>query len=354
MRTRWGIMGTGFVARQFAASLRLLPDAELACVASRDPHNAARFAAGFGGRAVADLDALAASEVDVVYVATPTVRHAEDTIRLLEAGRAVLCEKPLATSAAEARRVIDTARHRRRFLMEALWTRFLPALVDLRARVRAGELGALRLVQADLSLPVAEDPRDPRFTPGPGAGCLLDLGVYPVSLALDLLGPPRAVRAHVLRTASGVDQQACLQLEYPEASAALSAGFLGRGRNDACVIGERARVQLAAPIYGPERSTTTGWPAPSPGDGGPRAMRRIDHVLERFGWLPPIYRPALPLLRAAAGRDRPRLAPFAGFGYQFEAAAVQERLRDGALEHPVMGWDDSLALQDVLDAARAS
>lgn len=357
MTTRWGIMGTGFVARQFAASLRLVNGATITQVASRNPDNAARFAQDFGGTAAPNYASLvAAPDVDVIYISTPTAYHAAHATQCLEGKKAVLCEKPLATSPEEVKAVIDVARRQSCFLMEAMWTRFLPVMQQVRTRVQAGELGPVRLLQADLSVPVPEDPRDARYRDDPGAGALLDLGVYPVSLALDLLGRPQDVSAHVLRTKAGVDRQAVMTLRYPEATAVLTTGFFGRGRNDATIIGEQGRMQLSAPLYAPERLTTTGWPMPSPSaksDGaGGRDMRRIDKVLERFGWLPPLYRPALPLLRLAAGRDKTSLHSFSGFGYQFEAEEVQRQLHAGQPESPTMRWEDSVAIQEILAAVR--
>lgn len=354
MTIRWGIMGTSFVARQFAASLRLVNGARITEVASRNPDNAARFAQDFGGKVAPDYAALMASpDVDVIYISTPTVHHAAHAKQCLESKKAVLCEKPLATSPAEAKDVIETARKQSCFLMEAMWTRFLPLMRQVRERVQAGALGPLRMLQADLSVPVPEDPRDARYRADAGAGALLDLGVYPVSFALDLLGRPQDVSAHVLRTDAGIDRQAVMTLRYSEATAVLTTGFFGRGRNDATLIGEQGRMQLSAPLYAPERLTTTGWPMPSVASAeGPRPMRRIDKALERFGWLPLFYRPALPLLRVAAGRDKTSLHPFSGFGYQFEAEEVQRQLKAGQCESPTMRWEDSVAIQEILDAVR--
>ena len=352
--TRWGILGTGFAARHFAASLRRVKGAAITRVASRDPARAAAFAADFGGKATRNYDELlVAADVDVIYIATPTALHGEHALACLEADKAVLCEKPLATSAAEAERVIEVARGRRRFLMEAVWTRFLPLMCHVRARVRAGEIGPLSLLQADLAVPVADDPNDPRTAPGAGAGALLDLGVYPVSLALDLLGAPQRVHSHVLCNEQGVDRQAVLTLAYPDASAVLTTSFNGGGRNDATLIGARGRMHLSAPLYAPEVLTTTTWPRPQAGEASGRGPRRIDRVLERVHWLGPVYRAALPMLRVAAGRDRKTLRPFAGFGYQFEAEEVGRQLSTRQLESPTMSWEDSLALARVLDSARA-
>src|SRR5690606_7292688 len=129
-------------------------------------------------------------------------------------------------------------------------------------------------------------------------------------LALDLLGPPKTVHAHVLRNAEGVDRQAVLTLTYNDATAVLTAGFNGRGRNDATLIGERGRMHLGAPLYAPELLTTTSWPTPRAGQVSGRGPRRIDRLLERAGWLGAVYRPALPVLRVAMGRDRKALWPF--------------------------------------------
>jgi len=352
MAIHWGILGTGFVARQFALSLKRVEGCILSAVASRNYQSAQQFSREIGGRALQSFEELiASSEVDVIYIATPTASHAQHTRTCLEAKKAVLCEKPLATSLQEARLAIDCARKNQVFLMEALWTRFLPIFKEVRGYIKEGKLGNIRLVQADLSMPVPDNPCDARTVPGPGSGALLDFGVYPISLALDLLGEPDTVQATVLRNAAGVDRQAALTLEYHGATAVLTTGFNGKGRNDAMIIGDQGSVQVGSPLYAPQTLTMTNWPMAT-GSGSGREMRRIDKLLERADWIHVAYRYILPSLRMLLGRDSAKFKPFMGFGYQFEAQEVVKQLNANNLESPVMSWSDSTALARIIDAAR--
>ena len=352
---RFGLVGTGVVAHRFAASLRFCAGARLVAVASRDTSHARELARTFRVERVhATLEELAAdAELDVVYVATPIGFHADHTRHCLEAGKAVLCEKPLARSAEEAAQSVETARRLGRFLMEGMWMRFLPLMAELRDRVgndARGGIGRVRMLQADLAYPIPHDPTNPRFDPANGGGSLLSLGVYPVSLALDLLGRPTAVEGSTLRLAGGVDGQAAMTLSYPDAQAILTCGFHGRGRNDATLVGERGRIRVDEPLYGSEALTLTTWPAPTPAPAPARpARRRSDRLQERLPHSARPYRRLLPGLRRILGRDRRIRRPYSGFGYQFEAAEVVRCMRQGLGESPVMPLDETVAVLEILD-----
>ncbi len=188
----WGILGTGRIAGNFAADLALLPDAELVAVGSRSEATAQSFAGRFGApHAHGSYEALAADPaVEVIYIATPHPLHAENMKLCLRAGKAVLCEKPFTLNAREAEEVIALAREQKLFLMEAMWTRFLPAVVRARELIEQGAIGEVRLLLADFGFRAAFDPHHRLFDPQLGGGALLDLGVYCVSLASMLFGPP--------------------------------------------------------------------------------------------------------------------------------------------------------------------
>ncbi|MET0728472.1 MAG: Gfo/Idh/MocA family oxidoreductase, partial [Acidimicrobiales bacterium] len=198
MTVRWGIAGPGTIAQGFADDLKLVDDAELVAIGSRSAERAGAFADRFSvPRRHASYEALAEdAEVDVVYVATPQSRHETDTRLFLEAGKHVLCEKPFALNAAQGRRMVDAARTRGLFLMEAMWTRYLPsygALVDL---LGEGRIGEPLLVEGDFGFRRAVvDPSDRHFDPALGGGGLLDLGVYPIQLCSLVLGTPDRVVA---------------------------------------------------------------------------------------------------------------------------------------------------------------
>ena len=192
---RWGIIGTGNIAKQFARGLRVLPDAELVAVGSRSQASADAFGEEFGvpRRHASYADLAADSDVDAVYVATPHGSHMDNSLLCLEGGKAVLCEKPFAVNAAQAERMVREARSRGLFLMEAMWTRYFPLMDRVRALISEGTLGEVRQVHADFGYRAEVDPDYWLFDLHQGGGALLDVGIYPVSLASMLLGAPESV-----------------------------------------------------------------------------------------------------------------------------------------------------------------
>ncbi len=184
-RIRWGILGTGEIASKFATDLARVSDAETCAVGSRSREAADAFAERFGIPVrYANYRALVEDPaVDVVYVALPHPWHHEWALAALESGKAVLCEKPFTVTASEARELVAAARRQHRFLMEAMWTRFLPNMVWVRGILAAGALGVIRTVHAELGQRMRHDPAGRMFARELGGGVLLDLGVYPVSFA---------------------------------------------------------------------------------------------------------------------------------------------------------------------------
>jgi predicted dehydrogenase len=317
MPTRWGILGTGNIAHQVAADLHLLPDAELVAVGSRSPDRADAFGDTFGvPRRHAAYEALVADDrVDAVHVATPHSGHAEHAALALEAGRAVLCEKPLALNARQADELIATARAADQFLMEAMWTRFLPVMADVRRLVvEERVLGDVQQVRADIGLTQAFDPDHRLFDPALGGGALLDLGVYPMAFAFDLFGPPDAVTSTAVLGATGVDEQCAVVFDYDD------------GLQATWQASVRADVGRTCAVAGPDgrlEGRRAWW------KGAPFTLTRPDGSTETFA------------------------RPFEGNGYQFEVAHVQRCLREGRTESPVMPLDESRALLQTADALRA-
>src|SRR3954454_2763542 len=200
---RWGVVSTGRMAGRVTEDIDRLEDAVLQAVSSRSEANALDFAARFGfaasyfdtGPTRGYEQLFADPAVDVVYVATPHGQHYEIARRALEAGKHVLCEKSLAINAREAMELIELARGRRLFLMEAIWSRFLPSMNRAWQIIASGELGTIHWVQADLSFPAPYDVSSRLWNPAAGGGALLDLTVYPLTWALGSLGYPQTVTA---------------------------------------------------------------------------------------------------------------------------------------------------------------
>jgi predicted dehydrogenase len=313
---RWGIAATGSIARTFAAGLNQLDDAVIAAVGSRSPERAAAFAAEVGAdRAHGSYEDLAADDgVDVVYVASPHSRHMADTCLFLEAGRHVLCEKPMALGRAQVDRMIATARRRGLFLMEAMWSRFLPSWQTARRLVADGRIGEPMLVQAELGFRFPFDPAHRLFDPALGGGATLDLGVYPVSFCSFLLGTPDAVVAQGHVGETGVDELFAAVLHHP-------GGQLG-------VVTGSARAALASTV---RVTGSRGWLRL------PSVMQSATHV---------------DVGDSSGGRERIE-TPYEGQGLRHQAVEVHRCLREGLTESPVMPLDETAAIAGTLDAILA-
>ena len=316
-RIRWGIVGTGKVARAFAGDLPRVPGAELAAVASRSPEKAQAFAREFGARrAHSRYEDLAADpEVDALYIATPHARHRGDAMLGLEAGKAVLCEKAFTTNAREAEELIAAARRRGVFLMEAMWTRFFPAVDQLRAWLREGAIGEPRVVHADLCYAATYDPSSRLFDPALGGGALLDLGIYGLSFASLVFGgaAPSAVRSSARLFPHGCDEFCSMLLDYEGGrNAVICAGFNAHGRREAGIYGPLGRIVVREPFWRPVRLS----------------------------------------LEVQGREPEPREFPFEGRGYRFEIAEVVRCLREGRTESDRMPLDETLSLMKLMDGLR--
>lgn len=313
-KTRWGIIATGWVSDKFARALAMVPDAEMVAVGSRSKGRAEAFGDKHGiPRRHASYEALVADpDVDVVYVGTPHNLHHQNTLMALEAGKHVLCEKPLAVNAAQATEVIALARKKGLFLMEAMWTRFLPAWVDIKTRLDAGEFGALRSVRADFGLELAYDPKHRLFNPDLAGGALLDLGIYPLSLSFWLLGTPKTVSSWAEMAPTGVDRRAAITLTY------------GGGRF--------AQLNTASDVWtAVEAEMITE-------KGVIRAHRLFIEAksYEIFDF----------------DKTEEVRKPFEN-GFQFEAQHAMDCIRGGRTESTVMPLDESLEIVRTMDALRA-
>jgi len=336
---RWGIVGTGAIARLFASDLRFALGAQLVAVGSRDIARARVFADSFDvSRAYGSYRALIDdAEVDVVYIATPNSQHHGLAIAALEAGKAVLCEKPFTLNAHEAREVVQVARRTGRFCMEAMWMRFAPAVRELQGRIGRGEIGPVRHVRASLGFDVTFDPNHRIFDPTLGGGALLDLGVYAVSLCCALLGAPQQLTSHATLGETGVDEHVTMELSYANGvTASIETSVRMRLLNDAVVTGTQGQLSLSAPLYFPQAVSFS-----------PKTERAAVDVTRPQKLL----RTMAGLARSAAAKLQ---APVKGSGYQYEAAEVMRSLAAGRSESELMSLDASVQVMETMDAARAA
>lgn len=312
----WGVLATGKIARKFATDLALVPDADLVAVGSRRPDSAAAFAAEFGGRAHGSYEALVADpDVEVIYVASPHAAHLEHARMAMEAGKHVLCEKPLTMSVADAEEMVAVAGRTGRFLMEAMWTACHPVIRRLAADLRAGVYGTPRHLHAELGFVVDAPPDDRMLDPALGAGALLDMGIYPLTLAHLLLGEAEEVRALATLTERGIDQDVAMIGRYPGgALATMSSSLTSCSSRAAAIATDRGRIDLAD-FHHPTSATFTAFGAGDNDDVDLAAPAEITG-------------------------DEPVL----GEGYGNEAAEVGRCLRAGLLESPLVPHAQTLTL----------
>ena len=313
---RWGILATGGIAHSFARDLRTA-GLDIAAVGSRTAAAARDFADAHGiAHAHASYDDLVADpDVDIVYVASPHGQHRDHALLALEAGKHVLVEKAVTLDAAEARQLQSAAAARGLLVMEAMWTRYLPHMVRIRELVAEGALGEVRTVFADHTQALPTDPAHRLNALALGGGALLDLGIYPVSFAVDILGPATHALATGRLGETGADTEVAIALAHEGgAVSSLVTSSRGAGPNVAHIVGTEARIDIDAVWY-----TPTSF----------RVTRRDGTV-------------ALEDVSQVEGR-----------GMQFEALYAEQLLREGRTDSDLLPFDQSIAIMQTLDSIRA-
>ena len=314
---RWGVIGTGKIAATFARDLQMIEEGDVVAVGSRRRASAEGFAQEFDvARHYDSYEALVEDpDVDAVYVATPHPMHLVNASLALEHGKPVLVEKAFTMTADEARELVALARAKGLFMMEAMWTRFLPHVVALRDIVARGTLGDLVMFEADHGKWFDADPASRLFAPELGGSAMLDLGVYPVSFASMLLGTPSRMVAMVDPAFSGVDGQASMIFGYDSgAQALLTCTSRARSATRACITGTEARVEIEGDFYAPTSF---------------RLITRSGDVTEhRFDVAPR--------------------------GLRFQAVEVARCLEAGLLESPVMPLDETIAIMETMQKVMAT
>lgn len=313
---RWGIIGSGKIAGRFAGDLQLLARSEVVAVGSRSQASAESFGERYDvpHRHTSYQALVADDDVQAVYVATPNPVHHQAAMLAIEAGKAVLVEKPFTLNSAEARSLVDAARARGVFLMEAMWTRFLPHMITIRELLAAGRLGDVRTLQADHGQALPTDPSHRVNARELGGGALLDLGVYPVSFSSMVLGRPRAVVARSAMTATGVDAQTSMVLEHEGGRhAVITATLSARTPNRASISGTDARIEIDSVWYTPTSFS----------------------VIDR------------------EGETQVHPLRHEGHGIRHQAAEVAQAVAMGRLESDIMPLDETVAIMATLDEVRS-
>ncbi len=316
--TGWGILATGKIATSFASDLREVPGARLAAVGSRTTGSAQAFAEEYGGpdchahASYADL--VADPSVDVVYVATPHSMHLENARLALEAGKHVLCEKPLTLNTAEAEEMIGLAREHDRFLMEAMWMATHPVIRGVRDGFAAGRFGTPRVVHAEIGFAVDRPHTDRLLDPQLGAGALLDMGVYTLTLADLVLGPARDLHGAATLNDDGVDTAIAISGRHDGGVSALTATIAAYSAVTATIATDTGRVDLPTGFFNPPSATWV------PHDGEPVEISGVE--------------------------------PLLGKGLGNEAAEVQRCLAAGLRESPLVPHEQTLRILRQMDDLR--
>jgi predicted dehydrogenase len=312
----WGIIGPGKIAHQFAQDIQKMRGlASIHAVVSRSEDRAKEFAVTYGAtHAFGELDAfLNCPELDAVYIATPHIGHHEYTLKCLRAGIPVLCEKPFAMNAIQAQEMIGVAMQKGVFLMEALWTRFLPTTLKVLELIRMEAIGEVMSVKADFGFQAKYDPNGRIFNPALGGGSLLDIGIYPVFLALLILGKPKQIKAMAKFAETGVDSEMGMLFQYEDGRMAhLHSTLLARTKTEAFIYGTEGTIHMH-----------TRWHESS----------------------------SMSLIRSD-GRPENYHFDWSDNGYGFEAKEVMHCIKEGMVESPIWPLDQSLALMQLLDAIR--
>jgi predicted dehydrogenase len=312
---RWGILASGGIAEKFAEGLTVVPDATLVAIGSRSQASADRFGDQFGvPHRHASYEALAADpEVDIIYVATPHPYHYENTLLCLDNGKAVLCEKPFAINADDSRGMVEAARAKNLFLMEAMWTAFIPVIVEVQRLIAEGAIGEPRTVNAHFGFRGDFNPEGRWFNRELGGGALLDVGIYPITFASIILGTqPVSLHSDAYIGSTGVDEQSAYIMKYQNGELAVLSSSVGvQYPNDAIILGTEGSITVHNPFWNASRFTLKS--------------KGTEKVIE---------------------------PPREGNGYNYEAIEAMACLRRGEIESPRWPLQNTLDIMDILDRLR--
>lgn len=313
---KFGIIGLGKVAHKFAHDLALVDGCVLQAVGSRNLKKARKFATEHQAtQFYSSYEEVAADpEIAIIYIATPHVFHFENTMMCLHAGKAVICEKPFAMNLEEVEIMIQTAKDKNLFLMEALWTRFIPSTLKVIELMEQNTIGKIHSIQANFGYVATTEPTSRLIARELGGGSLLDIGIYPIFISLLLLGTPVETASIAQLSKTGIDQHCAMLMKFKNgATAILESTFLTMTSNEAALYGSKGKITMQAPFHHTEKI-----------------------VVEINGTEP--YQIASPMI---------------GNGYAHEIEEVKNCLIAGKIESDKMSFINSLELIKTLDLIRS-
>ena len=331
---RWGILGTGKVAQDFAANLAKVPGAVKQAVISKHPQNASNFSRRFG--VINTYQTLPEffqdPTIDVVYIATPTSLHHKHCLLALEHGKAVLCEKPFTLSWEEAQSVIETSRAKGLFCMEAMWLRFNPLIQKCKSLISQGTIGDI----CSLNLEIGYSKKLSQLgNPEQGRGAMHLFGCYGLSLAFFLFGEPQNYQCEIIKNESGVDLTVAILLRYPNHTVSITAGIKGTHSNEVHIVGSEGSIHIPSPFIDATNLHISGNTSLQT-----KLSQRLNNRLIRV---------THPLKELFSFNSQ-----FKGSGLRGEAEETMRCLHQGLPESPVMSLQESLLIHRLLDEIRQS
>jgi predicted dehydrogenase len=352
---RWGILGTGFIAGEFAKDLITLKDAQLLGVASRKQENARAFANIFKAARVYESyeQLLKDPDIDVVYIATPQDTHKDLAMMCLEAGKPILCEKPFTINIQEAKEVINLARQKQLFCMEAMWMRFMPLIREVKARIDRGEIGEVKMLTADFGYPVAFDRNSRFFNPQMGGGALLDRGVYCLSLAYYLLGAPSDVVSSAAIGETGVDELSSIILNYSQDKLALlSQSIRTYSSNEAVILGTKGKIRIHELFIKPEKISITKFSSTTQSFSSALQPQSFKQKIVSAAKQNTVIKSLYSKLSKFRRSEEAIVKYIPTNGYNYEATEVMNCLRNKQLESKIMPLDETLKIMEMMDNIR--
>lgn len=248
MSYNWGIIGTGMIAHKMADALAKVKGANLVSICSRSEKKAKHFAKEYNIEFPEyDIDKfLKNKKLDIVYIATPHPNHHNETIKSLEAGKHVLCEKPMGMNCKEVSGMIEVAKSKKLLLMEAMWTHFFPAVIKAKKLIKNGKLGEIRMLDARFSFLGSQDPMDRKLNKELGGGALLDVGIYPIFFSQMLFDEfPIEIKGQAFIGNTGVDEISTYLLKYANGRLAkLASGVSLHTPSTAHIFGTKASIEI--------------------------------------------------------------------------------------------------------------
>ena len=312
----WGIIGCGKIANKFAHDLLLVEEANLYAVASRSLEKATIFGKKYQAeKFYGSYQELAADpNIDAIYIATPHVFHCKNTLMCLDAGKAVLCEKPFGMNKGEIKQMIAKAKEKNVFLMEAFWSRFFPTIEKMLELIEEGKIGNIVQVRADFGFKAEYDTTKRLFNKELGGGSLLDIGLYPVFLSLITLGKPKKITAKAIMSDTAVDAACMMIFEYDNnKTAVLDSTLLARTPSEGWIVGSEGSIKLHTRFHEASKLSLFN---------GQQELQKSEYFKIK------------------------------GFGYSYEIQEVINCLKAGKVQSDKLPWSFSLDLMEVLDRVR--